>query len=179
MRNSRITISIGTAAAALVVAGMVGGYHASAQEGDLPSGLAADLGEQLGASLSQDSPFETDLPDHLWLVADDESAVFIHLDKPAPEATRVIYMGYGVKGRWCAEDQEQIESVAGEGFTHFHRTAEVATPDAGHGGSEPGEPGYWLKHVAVGPAFEMPWGTVEPGMTDQKFMPTAAPKCGS
>ena len=52
----------------------------------------------------------------------------------------------------------------------------VRTAEAGHGGSTPGEEGYWLKHVAVD-EFDMPWGRVKPGI-DMKFMPTTAPKCG-
>ena len=170
---------LGTAASALLVASAFGASQAGAQERELPSDLLAQIGSQLDASFSNDGPFETDLPDHLWIGVDENSAVFLHLDKAVPDATRVLYTGFGIKGRWCAEDQERIEAVAGEGFTHFHRIAEVATAEAGHGGGEPGEPGYWLKHVAVGPAFEMPWGTVEPGQTDQNFMPTEAPKCES
>jgi hypothetical protein len=193
MRSSRIAFVSGSAAAALVAAGLVGGYNASAQQDkaqqeqagaqqdELPSELVADLGEQLTGTLSVDGPFKTDLPDHLWVPGDENanSLVFVHLDKPAPEAMRVLYTGFGIKGRWCAEDQQKIEELAGEGFTHFHRIAEVASPDAGHGGGEPGEEGYWLKHVAVGEPFEMPWGQVEPGKVDMKFMPTEAPTCGS
>jgi hypothetical protein len=176
MRTKQLILR--TAASALLVAA-VGAPQVGAQQGDLPDDLVAGLGTQLTESYSQDGPFETDLPDHLWIGGDDDSVVFLHLDKAVPDATRVIYTGFGIKGRWCAEDQESIEALAGEGFTHFHRIAEVATADAGHGGGEPGEPGYWLRHVAVGPAFEMPWGTVEPGQVDHQFMPTEAPTCDS
>lgn len=54
--------------------------------------------------------------------------------------------------------------------------------NAGHGGSTPGEPGYWLKHIAV-EEMDMPAmmgmdaRTVEPG-ADDMFMPTRAPSCG-
>jgi hypothetical protein len=157
----------------------VGALTAGTQQSELSASMVEKLGEQLAAGFSPKSPFETDLPDHLWLMADDKSVVFLHLDKPVGEATRVLYAGYGVKGRWCAEDQERIEAIAGKGFSHFHRTAKVPTPEAGHGGAKAGEPGYWLKHVAVGPAFDMPWGHVGHGATDAKFMPTSAPKCGS
>jgi hypothetical protein len=88
-------------------------------------------------------------------MADDKSVVFLHFDKPIGEVTRVLYVGYGIQGRWCAEDQ-RVEATAGKGFTHFHRIAKVATPAAGHGGSKAGEAGYWLKHVAFGPDFKMP-----------------------
>jgi hypothetical protein len=147
-----------------------------AQEKMLPSATTTNLGKQLEAAMTA-QPYETPLPDHLWAMADDKSVVFLHFDKPIGQATRLLYVGYGIKGRWCAEDQQRVEAIAGKGFTHFHRIAKVATPDAGHGGGKPGEAGYWLKHVAVGPAFKMPWGDVAMAATDQKFMPTAAPKC--
>jgi hypothetical protein len=156
-----------------------GGYHVAAQQTRVSDTIAAALGRQLAQQMSYKSPFETDAPDHLWVLGDDQSVTFIHLDKPYGEATRVIYVGFGIKGRWCAEDQAAIERIAGKGFTHFHRIARVATWDAGHGGARPGEPGYWLKHMAVGPGFKMPWGDVQPGATDAAFMPTTAPRCGS
>lgn len=81
-----------------------------------------------------------------------------------------------VEGRWCAEDQPSPE------FTHFHRVAPVGAWDAGHGGSTPGERGYWQKHIAVEelnmPAMMgMDARTVPPG-ADGMFMPTRAPSCG-
>jgi hypothetical protein len=101
--------------------------------------------------------------------------LFLHFDKPLPEATKIIYTGWAVRGRWCAEAQPS-------GFTHFHRTAKVAAWDAGHGGATPGEEGLWLKHIAV-ERFQMPEmmgmpeRIVAPGL-DRMFMPTNAPKCG-
>ncbi len=165
--------------AALLAASLLGGSLAAQQKTpEVPEQVAVQTGKQLVHAYSRDAqPFQTPLPEHLFLINDDQTVQFLHFDRPVREATRLLYVGYGVKGRWCAEDQERIERAAGTGFTHFHRTARVPTADAGHGGSKPGEDGYWLKHVAVA-EFDMPWGHVTPG-TDMNFMPTTAPKCGS
>jgi hypothetical protein len=178
MRSRKVVAFI----AGIVVVGLigfVGGYQVAAQGAKVSEATATAIGKQLAAQMSYKSPFETDAPDHLWALGDETSVTFIHFDKGYAEATRLIYIGHGVKGRWCAEDQQAIEKVAGKGYTHFHRTAKVAAWDAGHGGGKAGEPGYWLKHMAVGPGFKMPWGDVKPGVTDTGFMPTTAPRCGS
>ncbi|MFN2432733.1 MAG: hypothetical protein ABR599_07950 [Gemmatimonadota bacterium] len=172
-----------SSAAAVIGAALLGLVSASAaaraqQAGtvEVPAATANTVGEQLVRGFSQDSPFDPDAPDHLWLDNGDGTFLFLHFDKPLPEAKRIIYTGWAVKGRWCAEDQPK-------GFTHFHRTAKVAAWDAGHGGSKPGEQGYWLKHVAV-ERFDMPEmmgmpaRTIEPGL-DREFMPTKAPSCGN
>ena len=158
----------------VAAAGYLSGSLVAAQ-GTLPISqeAATEIGKQLAQLYKQDRPFDPAAPDHLWFPTADGSMQFLHFDKPLPQATRLLYVGYGVKGRWCAEDQEAAEKAAGKGFTHFHRTAKARTWDAGHGGSTPGEAGYWLKHVAVA-EFDMPWGHVTPG-TDLKFMPTKAP----
>ena len=151
--------------------------RASAQQAgslEISRATAATVGEQMVRGFSQESPFDPDAPDHLWLDNGDGTYLFLHFDKPLPEATKIIYTGWAVKGRWCAEDQPR-------GFTHFHRTAKVAKWDAGHGGSKAGEEGYWLKHVAV-ESFQMPEmmgmpaRVVQPGL-DREFMPTQPPGC--
>jgi hypothetical protein len=164
-------------AALVALAWLASSPAAQPQALEVREEVAAQAGKQLVEAYQNERPFGTPLPEHLWLVGEDGSVQFLHFDKPLPEATRLLYVGYGVKGRWCAEDQERIEKAAGKGFTHFHRTAKVRTAEAGHGGSTPGEEGYWLKHVAVA-EFDMPWGHVGHGV-DMKFMPTTAPKCGS
>jgi hypothetical protein len=146
-----------------------------AGELEVPAGTADQVGQQLVGSFTGDSPFDPDAPDHLWLDNGDGTHLFLHFDQPLAQAAKIIYTGWAQKGRWCAEEQP-------EGFTHFHRTARVGAWDAGHGGSTPGEEGYWLKHVAVErmamPAMMgMPARTVEPGL-DRQFMPTNPPGCG-
>lgn len=124
-------------------------------------------------AFTQKGPFDPTAPDHLWFNNEDGTYLFLHFDKPLGESTKLIYVGWAVPGRWCAEEQPK-------GFTHFHRTAKVAAWNAGHGGATSGQAGYWLKHVAVEEfQFNMMGMSypVKPG-TDMKFMPTKAPKCG-
>ena len=134
------------------------------------------IGLQLIRAFTPNSPFTPDASDYLWFDVGDGSFLFLRLDQPYPQATGLMFTGWAVEGRWCAEDQPSAE------FTHFHRTAPVDAWGAGHGGSTPGERGYWLKHIALlrmeMPAMTgMPARTIEPG-ADDMFMPTQAPRCG-
>lgn len=121
-------------------------------------------------------PFRPGMPDHLWMDAGNGRALFLHFDKPVndPKAM-LIFVGEGVKGRFCAEDQPDAGKT---GFVHFHRahTPEGETGMAAHGhGGKTAEEGYWLKHVAVG-EFDMMGAHFTPG-TAMNFMPTPPPKC--
>jgi len=146
---------------------------AVAQRDEVSPGALHQVGAQLVGGFTESGPFTPTAPDHLWLNNGDGTYLFLHFDKPLGDATKLIYVGWAVQGRWCAEDKPKD-------FTHFHRTAKVAQWNAGHGGSRPGEPGYWLKHVAV-EEFDMNMMGmsyhVRPG-TDLKFMPTNPPACG-
>lgn len=146
---------------------------AAAQEEEVPAGALHAVGAQLVKAFTQDGPFAPDAPDHLWFDNGDGTFLFLHFDKPLGEATKLMYVGWAVPGRWCAEEQPK-------GFTHFHRTAKVGAWNAGHGGATPEQAGYWLKHVAVEEfQFNMMGMSypVKPG-TDMKFMPTKPPACG-
>jgi len=140
---------------------------------EVPAATTRTVGTQLVGAFTTQGPFNPTAPDHLWFDNRDGTWLFLHFDKPLSKAGRVIYVGWAVPGRWCAEDQPK-------GFTHFHRTAKVAAWDAGHGGSKAGEAGYWLKHVAP-EDFDLKMMGMEyhvsPG-TDMKFMPTNPPRCG-
>ncbi|WP_447979972.1 hypothetical protein [Candidatus Nitrospira bockiana] len=123
-------------------------------------------------------PFHPGMPDHLWLDAGHGRAVFLHFNKPVTDPTAtVIFVGEGIKGRNCAEDQPDGGKT---GFVHFHRSH---TPEGEHGpeahghGGQKGEEGYWLKHVAVG-EFDMMGMHFKPG-TAMNFMPTPPPRCGA
>jgi hypothetical protein len=123
-------------------------------------------------------PFHPPMPDHLWLDAGNGRAVFLHFNKPVndPKAM-LIFVGEGIKGRFCAEDQPDGGKT---GFVHFHRmhTPEGETGMAAHGhGGKQAEDGYWLKHVAVG-EFDMMNMHFKPG-TAMNFMPTPPAKCGA
>ena len=105
------------------------------------------------------------------LFVDGGGFVFLHFDKPIAEATKILYTGHTVPGKFCKEDQDALP----EGFTHFHKKfVEGDNPQAGHGGKG-GEEGYWFIHIAIN-EFDMPWGHVVPGL-DKVFMPTPPPSC--
>ncbi len=142
---------------------------------------AAAALKNLGPTLAKAytfEPFHPAMPDHLWMDAGNGRGVFLHFNKPVTDPTAtVIFVGEGVKGRFCAEDQPN----GGEtGFVHFHRshTPEGEKGMAAHGhGGKTAEEGYWLKHIAVA-EFDMMDMHFRPG-TAMNFMPTPAPKCGA
>lgn len=160
--------------ATMLALSLVSARTAEAQT--VSQGAATMVGQQLTRAFTPESPFTPDAPEHLWFDVGDGSYLFLHMNAPFAQAMGLMFTGWAVAGRWCAEDQPSPE------FTHFHRTARVGAWDAGHGGSTPGEPGYWLKHVALErmemPAMMgMPARTIQPG-ADAMFMPTQAPTCG-
>lgn len=123
-------------------------------------------------------PFHPTMPDHLWMDAGSGRGVFLHFSKPVSDPkARVIFVGEGIKGRFCAEDQPDGGKT---GFVHFHRShtpaGEAGMAAHGHGGKS-AEEGYWLKHIAVGD-FDMMDMHFTPG-TAMNFMPTPAPTCGA
>ena len=101
----------------------------------------------------------------------DDVFLFLQFDNPDPaQATRLPYIGIGVKGVFCAEDQPD------RSFTHFHRY-DAPEYKEGHGG-DPGAEGYWLTWAAVD-RFETRDGRqVTPGI-DYEFSPTPPPSCGA
>lgn len=101
----------------------------------------------------------------------DDVFLFLQLDNADPAAaTRLLDIGIGIKGTFCAEDQPD------RSFTHFHRY-DAPEYREGHGG-EPGAEGYWLTWAAVD-TFESGDGRrVTPGI-DYEFSPTPPPSCGT
>jgi plastocyanin len=101
----------------------------------------------------------------------DNVFLFLQFNNADPaQATRLPYIGIGVKGVFCAEDQPD------RSFTHFHRYDAPAYAE-GHGG-DPGAEGYWLTWAAVD-TFETRDGRqVTPGI-DYEFSPTPPPSCGA
>jgi hypothetical protein len=65
----------------------------------------------------------------------------------------LIFVGEGIKGRFCAEDQPDAGKT---GYAHFHRsqTPEGEKGEAAHGHGGKQAEGYWLRHIAVG-EFDM------------------------
>ncbi|MBI3810346.1 MAG: hypothetical protein HY284_07825 [Nitrospirae bacterium] len=149
--------------------------------GEAKKGPAAEALQNVGPTLAKTytfEPFHPAMPDHLWMDAGNGRGVFLHFNKPVTDPkAMVIFVGEGVKSRFCAEDQPDGGKT---GFVHFHRshTPEGETGMAAHGhGGKSAEEGYWLKHVAVG-EFDMMGMRFAPG-TAMNFMPTPAPKCSS
>lgn len=108
-------------------------------------------------------------PSHVWWEppTDSDTVVFLHFDEANPEeANDLIYYGIGQAGTFTNDDNPNPED-----FTHFH-LADADDWEAGHGGDDAEDDGYWLIHHAVRP-LEMPWGDVEVGV-DRDFMPTPA-----
>lgn len=101
----------------------------------------------------------------------DDVFLFLQFDSADPaEATRLLDIGIGVKGVFCAEDQPD------RSFTHFHRY-DAPEYREGHGG-DPGAEGYWLTWAAVD-TFEARDGRrITPGI-DYEFSPTPPPSCGA
>ncbi len=115
------------------------------------------IGGQIAPRLSQ------------WVT--DDVFLFLQFDNANPaEATRLLDIGIGVKGVFCAGDQPD------RSFTHFHRY-DAPEYREGHGG-DPGAEGYWLTWAAVD-TFEARDGRrVTPGI-DYEFSPTPPPSCGT
>ncbi len=133
----------------------------------------AALMHQLKDFFGTDQPFDAPLPEHLYKVLDDGTAIFLHFDKPLAEGpTKILYIGDAVPGKFC--NTPEVQELMTKGYVHFHTTNKVPTPEAGHGGKG-GEDGFWLRHIAVG-EFDMPWGHVTPGI-DYNFMVTQPPDC--
>ncbi len=156
-------------------------WQTSGTAGEGKNAPAAEALKNVGPTLARAytfEPFHPGMPDHLWMDAGNGRGVFLHFNKPVTDPTAmVIFVGEGVKGRFCAEDQPDGGKT---GFVHFHRSRTPAgeTGMAAHGhGGKPAEEGYWLKHIAVA-EFDMMGMHFTPG-TAMNFMPTPAPKCGA
>ena len=137
------------------------------------SGIESAMGAQIKQAYTA-TPLKPAMPDHQFMAAGDGTFMFVHYDKPAEDATKLLYVGVAVPGTFTKEEQARVEEQFGKGFTHFHQgNCASASADACHGGSG-GEDGFWFRHVAVD-SFKMPWGDVKPGV-DLAFMPTVPPR---
>ena len=111
-------------------------------------------------------------PRHVWFDATDDVNIFLHFDEPNPEeASELDYFGIAVEGQFTVDD---VPAGQTEDFTHFH-LAEADGWEAGHGGQETDDHGFWLVHHAVReieyPFHEEP---IDVGV-DREFMPTPPP----
>ncbi len=176
----RTTISIATLLTVLFVAWASRGL---AKETTAPAPEAA---KSMGTALLNAYRFEAvhpNLPDHVWLDEGNGRVQFFMFDRPVTDpSARLLFVGQGIKGRFCAESQPDGGK---SGFNHFHRLNTPATGDTSMHGAK-GEEGYWLKHVAVSEfEFEPPEehgvqggkAHFKPGMVENSPQPPA-PKCG-
>lgn len=139
----------------------------------IPKETLEGVGTRLAGTFTF-QPFTPSMPDHLWMKADSDKVTFLHFAKPVNESgNTLLFMGDGIKGRFCAEDQPAKGKT---GYVHFHSTitAKGHEHDHGHGG-EKNQEGYWLRHIAVG-EFDMMGMHFTPGVA-YMFMPTQPPKC--
>jgi hypothetical protein len=117
-----------------------------AGEGTAPSPEAM---QKIGPALAKTYtyvPVQPNPPNHLWLDEGNGRVQFMMFDKPVSDPTaKLLFVGQGVKGRFCAESQPDGGKT---GFNHFHRVNTPATGDTSMHGAK-GEEGYWMKHVAV------------------------------
>jgi hypothetical protein len=186
MKGSILSFSIAVAVlvltASLVAAQHEHGSSAAKQTGPGAAKVAPGTAREIGPELLKVfdfHPFATELPDHLWMKVDDNHLQFLHFQKPVTEPNnRLVFIGDGIRGRFCAEDQPEGGKT---GYVHFHSATGhqhmEGLPGEGHGG-KPGEEGYWLRHIAVG-EFDMMGMHFRPGVAPPNFMATTAPKCGS
>lgn len=137
----------------------------------VPKETLAEIGQILAKQFTFE-PFNPPMPDHLWMDVGEGRAFFLHFDKPVTEkGARLIFIGEGVKGRFCVEDQPDGGKT---GYVHFHSLTKPQGAEHGHGGHRAAE-GYWLRHVAVG-SFEMMGTKFSPGIA-HNFMQTDSPRC--
>lgn len=139
--------------------------------------VARDTLTNIGPALEKQftfEPFTPSLPDHLWMNEGAGRIYFLHFDKSVDQKeARLLFIGEGVKGRFCVEDQPDGGKT---GFVHFHAMKGPDEHTPGHGGQKAAQEGYWLKHIAVS-EFDMMGMHFTPGIANN-FMVTPAPKCG-
>ena len=138
---------------------------------------ASEVMQQVGPKLAQSftfEPFEPPMRNHLWMDAGQDRVKFFHFNKPTDDpGASLIFMGDGIKGRFCVKDQPDGGKT---GYVHFHQAnaPHAHSPKDAHGGKA-GDEGYWLRHVAVG-EFEFKGRQMKPGIA-MNFPATPPPTC--
>jgi hypothetical protein len=138
-----------------------------------PTGIFLNPDEiaALAAEFSDEPLIGGQVPPRISKWVTDDIHLFLQFDNPDPAAaTALRYIGIGVKGVFCAEDQPD------RSFTHFHR---YDAPEYGEGhGGDPGAEGYWLTWAAVDTFAARDGRQIVPGI-DYEFSPTPPPSCGA
>ncbi len=138
---------------------------------NIPKDTLEAVGPQL-ANIFTFEPFSPSMPDHLFIQTDSTKIIFLHFAKPVTEkGNKMIFVGEGIKGRFCVENQPDKGET---GYVHFHASSVTKGHEHGHGGDK-GQEGYWLRHIAVD-EIDIMGMHFKPGVA-YDFMPTQAPKC--
>lgn len=159
------------------------------------SGCMGSDGDGLAAQLHaayKDQPFKGGqaTPDHEWSFTDGTNVriAFLHwMGKDSdgkdtgadPEKADVLFAtGDGFKSRWCKGAGGIDQVLIDAGFVHFHKETS-ATWDAGHGGSDKNQVGFWLRHIAAKDGVEMMPGVVSRAGDVYPLMPSTSglPDC--
>jgi len=155
------------------VAGALNGFAGEGDKKQIPMANLTAVGPALAKEFTF-QPVHPPLPNHLWMDVGNGQVRFLHFNKAVTEeGAGIIFIGDGIKGTFCAENQPDGGKT---GFVHFHSSHKMEGAKHGHGGNS-GTEGYWLRHIAVG-KFEMKNTNYTPGIA-HNFMHTDPPKCAT
>lgn len=150
-------------------------------------------GDSLVAQLHaayKDQPYKggQQTPDHEWALTDSTHVIFLHwMGKDSkdqetggdPEKADVLFAtGDGFKATWCKGVGGISQSEIDAGYVHFHKETS-ANWDAGHGGTDKAQVGWWLRHVAAKDGVAMMPGVVSQAGKVYPLMPSTSglPDC--
>ena len=106
------------------------------------------------------------MADHLILRTAGGPVLALHFDNMnLAKAKNLNWVAYALPGKFTRSDQSRLNRLYGPGFTHFHSFKTDV-----HGGKV-GAPGVWFVHIGTRD-FRSPFGNVQSGKVDTKFMPT-------
>jgi hypothetical protein len=109
------------------------------------------------------------MADHLILKTPGGPALALHFDNMnLAKAKNLNWVAYALPGEFTRSDQARLNRLYGRGFTHFHDFKTDV-----HGGKQ-GVDGVWFVHIGTR-NFRSPFGPVQSGKVDQRFMPTPPP----
>jgi hypothetical protein len=109
------------------------------------------------------------MADHLVLKTPGGPVLALHFDNMnLAKAQNLNWVAYALPGRFTRSDQERLNRLYGPGFTHFH------DPKTDIHGGKTGVKGIWFVHIGTR-NFTSPFGRVQSGKVDTRFMPTKPP----
>jgi hypothetical protein len=179
MRTSRRRarwIALGGAPVLVVVVILAAlGGRASASSSSANAGVERDahFWRQLVSTLKPagEAPFRLrSMADHRLYVMPSGVSIALHFDNMnLAKAKNLNWVAVAVPGTFTRADQARVNRVYGPGFTHFHSYRKDV--HAGPAGTK----GVWFVHVGTR-NFRSPFGPVQRGKVDLRFMPTRPPR---